>query len=116
MSQSWNNLIRYIKRKLGAPLNFLEYSDEDIIDIVKEDVLPELSQLIARPIWLPLYQTDVLPVDRNDPERAIMMFQIRIPENIQLVDIQECYFSRDSMGFLGIYRNMLAVLDPRDVV
>ena len=46
MSQSWNNILSYIKLGLGAPLNLLEFSDEELIQNLKEHVLPFFSQLL----------------------------------------------------------------------
>ena len=42
--QTWNSLLGYIKRNMGAKLNFLEMTEEEIIEGIKEDVLPEFSQ------------------------------------------------------------------------
>lgn len=112
--QSWNNLITYIKRKLGSPLNMLEYSDEDIMNIIKEDVLPAMSQYIGKPCWIRLEPSDRIESDDNNI--TYELYRINVPCDIVLVDVQEVYYHRDNMGVLGIYQNMLSVLDPRDTV
>lgn len=112
--QSWNNLITYIKRKLGVPLNLLELSDDDLINIIKEDVLPAMSQYIGKPCWIRLGVKDKVPCD--DSNLVYELYKIPIPCDIVLVDVQEVYYNRDNMGTLGIYQNMLSVLDPRDTV
>ena len=112
--QSWNNLISYVKRKLGTPLNLLEYSDDDIKKIIQEDVLPAMSQYIGKPCWIRLNPSDKIKTDEHD--LAYELYQIKVPDDIVLVDVQEVYYHRDNMGTLGIYQNMLAILDPRDTV
>lgn len=114
MAQSWNNLLDFIKLKLGAPLNLVEFTDDDIFRMIREHVLPAMSQYIGKPYWV--------PIDRSNLDGASTgsstyeTYIIPVPKDIILVDVQEVYYNRDSMGVLGIYQNMLAVLDPRDTV
>ena len=42
--QTWNNILNYIKRNTGAKLNLLEMTDDEIIEGLKEDVMPLFSQ------------------------------------------------------------------------
>jgi hypothetical protein len=44
--QTYANLLDYIKLNLGAKTSAFEFSDEDIIDIIKEHTLPEFSKYI----------------------------------------------------------------------
>lgn len=113
MAQNWNNLLTYIKRKLGVPINLFELTDDDIYDTIKEDVLPAMSQYIGKPFWVKIGREHLETTDNpNRPE----IYVIPVPENIILIDVQHVYYHRDNMGTLGIYQNMLAVLDPRDTV
>ena len=57
--QNWNNLIDYVKLNLGAPALSLEYSDEDMLKIIKDHVLPEFSR------YIPLYRYYMLTEDEN---------------------------------------------------
>ena len=117
MAQKWNNLIKFIKRKVGSPLNLLEFSDDDIKEIIIEDVLPAMSQYIGKPMWLRLGQADYISDSTLvDPNITFLMYKIPIPENTIIVDVQDVYWNRDNMGVMGIYQNMLAVMDPRDTV
>lgn len=113
MVQNWNNLLSYIKRKLGVPLNLLELTDDDIYNTILEDVLPPMSQYIGKPIWIKINDTNL---DPNNNSNQPNMYIIPYPDDIILIDIQYVYYHRDNMGVLGIYQNMLAVLDPRDTV
>lgn len=113
--QNWNNLIGYVKRKLGAPLNLIELSDNDIYESIIGGVLPAMSQYIGKPMWLRLGTEH--KVDPNESsEHTEYMYRIPIPQDSILIDVYDVYYSRDNMGVLGIYQNMLAVLDPRDTV
>lgn len=112
--QSWNNLITYVKRKLGVPLNLIEFTDDDIINMIREDVLPAMSQYIGKPCWIRLGVKD--KINSDDSDLTYELYRIDVPEHIVLVDVQDVYYNRDNMGTLGIYQNMLAVLDPRDTV
>lgn len=112
--QSWNNLITYVKRKLGVPLNLIEFTDDDLTRIIKEDVLPAMSQYIGKPCWIRLEDSD--KIESDDSNLTYELYKIPVPCDIVLVDVQEVYYHRDNMGVLGIYQNMLSVLDPRDTV
>lgn len=112
--QNWNNLITYVKRKLGAPLALIEYSDDDIMAVIVEDVLPAMSQYLGKPIWIRIGGRN--KINSEDSNITYELYKIPIPDDIILIDVQEVYFNRDNMGVLGIYQNMLAVLDPRDAV
>ncbi len=113
MAQNWNNLLSYIKRKLGVPTNLLELTDDDIYNTIVEDVLPPMSQYIGKPIWIKIDNNNLEPTTNpNQPN----MYLIPYPKDVILIDVQYVYYHRDNMGVLGIYQNMLAVLDPRDTV
>jgi len=105
--QNWNNVIRYVKRKLGAPLNFLELSDNDIKEIIVEDVLPAFSQYIGRPAWFHLGPQHVIGTDdvsTHDIDESTFVdatvtnyyiaerYKIPVPDNMSVVDVQELYW------------------------
>lgn len=46
---NWDNLLSYIKLNFGATVNAMEFSDEDLIEIISEHVLPEFSKFIPLP-------------------------------------------------------------------
>ncbi len=43
---NWDNLLSYIKLNFGATVNAMEFSDEDLIEIISEHVIPEFSKYI----------------------------------------------------------------------
>lgn len=114
--QNWNTLLKYIKRKVGAPLVHLEYSDNDIYEIVRDDVIPVISQFVGKPIWLEVSITDKLATTRDD-NNIIMpnTFQIPIPDNVILTEVHEVYYSDRQWGIMGSFRELIGVIDPRNI-
>jgi len=69
---NWTNLLSYIKLNLGASVNNLELSDDEIISIIQEHVLPEFSRYIPYEKYYLLYEND--HVIQYDP---FMIYQIK---------------------------------------
>lgn len=104
--QNWNNIVKYVKRKLGVPLNFLELSDADIKDIIVEDILPAFSQYIGTPLWFHLGPEHLIGTDDKSTEadegvivdvgkRNYYMserYKIPVPDGLHIVDVQELYW------------------------
>lgn len=112
MAQNWNTLLNYIKRKVGAPLNLLEFTDDDIYEIIKEDVIPALSQYIGKPLWLRLSSSNLATTTNAENQST---YTIPVPDNTILVDVLEVYYSNTSTTW-GTYGDIVGILDPRDVV
>lgn len=89
MSQNWNNLLGYIKRNLGAKLNLLELSDDEIIEGLKEDVISYFSQY--SPCKKGIY------INRDNKitglTKAPNAYRIPFPENEYVIDIFDVYAS-----------------------
>jgi len=114
-TQSWNNVTRYIKRKLGVPLNFLELSDDDIKEIITDDVLPAFSQYIGKPAWFRLGAQHLIGIKEATDQSASDLpaevfttyymaeeYRIPVPDNMAIVDIQEIYWPQYFSGGGGI--------------
>jgi len=97
--QNWNSLFRYIKSKLGSPINLLELSDKDIYDIVVEDVLPPLSQYIGQPLWIRLDKSN-LKANTVEGETLLTAerYIIPVPDDYVIVDVQEVYWNNVGIG------------------
>jgi len=113
--QNWNNIIRYVKRKLGVPLNFLELSDADIKEILVEDILPAFSQYLGRPAWFRIGPQHLIGLKEATDETEgdiegesfttyYMAEQYRIPTppDMHIVDVQEVYWPQYFTGGGGI--------------
>lgn len=117
MAQNWNGLIRYIKRKLGVPLNFLELSDHDIIEIIKDDVLPAFGQYLGTPVWFRIgpchliamkddaiepEHSDDIPGVENQTYYMSEEYRIPTPDHITIADVQEVFWPQYFSGSGGI--------------
>jgi len=91
--QTWNNVLNYIKINLGAPLNRLEISDDDIVKNLREQVLPFFSQYAPAKKFKAITNNNRLVGGDGDP-----LYQYKIPLDLDeyVIDILNVYFSRDS--------------------
>lgn len=109
MSQTWNNILGHIKRNLGAPVNFLEMSDEEIIEGIKEDVLPYFSQ----------YSPNIKYTQLDLSNRAysatsgqnIWTYLIKIPQGERLVDIFDVYFGSQADVIMSVFQEPTDIID-----
>lgn len=62
---NWDNLLSYIKLNFGATVNAMEFSDENLIEIISEHVLPEFSKYI--PLQKYYIMTEIENVVTNIP-------------------------------------------------
>jgi len=53
---NWDNLLSYIKLNLGSTVNNVEFSDEEIIGMIEEHVLPEFSRYIPLQRYYIMYE------------------------------------------------------------
>ena len=93
--QNWNNVLSYIKLMLGAPINLVEISDSDIIEFLKEHVLPVFSQYSPLKRWVYLGPEHMI-VDQKPGQPR---FRFKIPKEIDepIVDVLEVIFGPQSV-------------------
>ncbi len=108
--QNWNHLIKYIKQKMGVPTNLLELSDTDIIDYIKENVLPEISVYLHNDIYFRISDKD-----RDSTGIYENTYYIPVPDDIILVDVYEAYINTRNVS-IGQLTSAYLTLDPRDTV
>jgi len=69
---NWDNLLSYIKLNLGSTVNNVEFSDEEIIGMIEEHVLPEFSR------YVPLQRYYIMYEFRNIISRSpALVFQFK---------------------------------------
>jgi hypothetical protein len=61
---NWENLLSYIKLHLGSTVNNIELTDEEIIEIINEHVLPEFSRYVPLIRYYVMYEYENI-VSRN---------------------------------------------------
>lgn len=90
-AQSWNNVLSYIKLGLGAPLNLIEIPDSEIIEMLKEHVLPVFSQYSPLQKWAYVGPEHMIN-DKNIPGQPLYKFKIPKEIDEPIVDILEVIF------------------------
>ena len=55
---NWENLLSYIKLQLGSSVNNVEFSDEEIISMLSEHVLPEFSRYVPLIRYYVMYENE----------------------------------------------------------
>ena len=91
--QNWNNVLNYIKRNLGASVNLIELSDNDIISGLKEDVLPEFSQYIPHKEYCQILQYHQLPFQSG---YSRWRYTIPVPAETYIINIEDVYINNSS--------------------
>lgn len=105
--QTWNSLLGYIKRNTGAKLNFLEMSDEEIIEGIKEDVLPLFSQYTPHKKFVFITNSNLVTYGDGSGENQ---WVYRIPKEVsteRIIDIYEA-FSSESDVFIDEFGQYMA--------
>lgn len=95
MAQTWNLLLNYIKREMGANLNFLEMSDDEIVEGIKEDVVPYFSQFVPAKKMAAITPSNIVAF----PELyggTKWTFKIPKDDDEQIIDVVDAVPSRSS--------------------
>ena len=96
--QNWNNVLSYIKLNLGSPLNLIEMSDDEIIENLKEHVLPVFSQYCPLKKWLYIGPEHAINTT-GFPGQPQYVFKIPKPDDEPIVDILEVLFGPYSVKY-----------------
>jgi hypothetical protein len=94
--QTWTNLLNYFKRNMGAKLNLLEMSDEEIIEGIQEDVIPLFSQYSSNKKFCLITESNRIPftIDSGDTQ---WVYELPIDINEYVIDIFEIYIDTGSL-------------------
>lgn len=88
--QNWNNILNYIKRNLGAKLNLLEMSDEEILEGLQEDVMSYFSQYSPNQKYCTITENHRLPFVENSGDTQ-WRYLLPIKPNEYVIDIYDVY-------------------------
>lgn len=91
--QSWNDVLDFIKINLGVPFNKLELSDDDIVKLLRSQVLPFFSQFAPRKKFKSISENNIVALTDGQPQ-----FRYRIPLDNEeyIIDILNIYTSMES--------------------
>lgn len=91
--QTWNNLLDYIKLNFGASLNFLEFSDEQLIEYIKTQVIPYFSQYSGLKKYVIITEEHQLVTEVGAP------YRYKLPiENEPIYDVVDVYYDTTGDG------------------
>jgi hypothetical protein len=110
MAQNWNNIIQYVKINFGTKTSTLEITDDEFFEYFKEHSLPYFSQIIPKKAWITISKGDIVHMSNSYSNYT---YKLKIPEDIELIDINEIYFSR-TLG--SIISSGLHFINPVDSV
>jgi len=113
--QNYNNLLNYLKMRLGVPLNFLELTDDDIVNYLKDHILPEFSN------YVPYYmRTIVVPEGLVRFDFDDRTYVLNVPSNLQILSVGNVFYSttngRSDLEAELYQSTVTHSLDPRQYV
>jgi hypothetical protein len=114
MLQNWNNIISYIKYNLGMPFNLLELSDNDIIDYLKNQVLPEFSQHIPNKLFIKITPADQTVNDGRNITYHQYEYKLNIPDDVYVIGVENVFWNQAAPFTENSWNTIF--IDPTDVV
>ena len=84
MVQSWEDIIRTVKRRLGAILQIVGVDDEFITEVIKEESFSQIAKYYPKQIyWSINTNTDRSPIANQ--------FYLRLPDQMEIIGIADVY-------------------------
>lgn len=93
--QTWTNLLNYFKRNLGTKLNLLEMDDDEIMEGIKDDVIPLFSQYSPNKKYCIINSANLLPFVNGSGDTQFK-YQIPATPEEYIIDIYDVYVNRGS--------------------
>jgi hypothetical protein len=90
MPQNWNNVLQYVKANFGTKTSALEITDDEFFEYFQNHSLPYFSQIIPNRAWTIIKKSDSVNLPNNHNNYT---YKLKIPDDIELIDINEVYFS-----------------------
>lgn len=93
----WNDILKYIKNRLALPSAFIEKSDSEIIDYLKENTLREFS------VYFPDVGRTIVYVksEKHKHPKVSNWFYFFDDENLEILSIKQCYFEFGDLAAIG---------------
>ena len=108
--QNWNNLLDFIKTKLGANSNLLEISDEQIIKEIKNHCLYEFSQYCPFKKRVKITSANKIVSDVGEQS---FVYRIPVSDDEPIIDISEIVVSDGSSS--AAYDSISAIQDANNI-
>lgn len=94
--QTWTDVLKFIKINLGVPLNNLELSDDELVENLKDQVLPVFSQFAPRKSFKAITSSNIIYRQNQDGHP---LYQYRIPKetNEYIIDVLNVYHTQNRL-------------------
>jgi len=89
-------VLNFVKTRLGYPNLPLEFNDDQILDYIRMNTIPEFSKYIP--------DVHEVPLDTSDPRSQTEIdnvFKFYDPDDLTIIDIVEVYFSMAEWAIVG---------------
>jgi len=90
-------VLKYVKRNLGFPFMHLEWSDEEILDYIKEDTIRDWSYYVPDVKKMSLN----LAAESNKVPGRTNEFYLNEPEGREILNVVDLYFDQGQLYALG---------------
>jgi hypothetical protein len=90
-------VLKFVKRNLGFPFMHLEWSDEDILDFIKEDTIRDWSYYVPDVKKMSLN----LKAEANKVPGRVNEFYLNEPEGREILNVVDLYFDQGQLYALG---------------
>lgn len=92
MGQSWNNILHYVKMRLGSPPAMLEITDDELHDYFMQHTLQKMSEEFAMVKWVTVTIDDKFYDASIEKGAAHAAHAVRMPlDSINVESIHEVY-------------------------
>jgi hypothetical protein len=92
-----SRVLNYIKRNLGFPFMHLEWSDEEILEYIKEEIIREWSYYVPDVKKMSLN----FQLDANKVPGRVNEFYLNEPDGREILNVVEIYFDQGNLYALG---------------
>jgi len=95
MAQTWNDVLDFIKLKLGAKINLVELSDEELKKNISQQVLPYFSQYSPKKKFVSINSNNLIPQVKDKPR---FMYKLPVKDDDYIIDILDAYVTSSDVG------------------
>ncbi len=111
MAQTWNDVLDFIKLKLGAKINLVELSDEELKKNISQQVLPYFSQYSPKKKFVSINSNNLIPQVKDKPR---FMYKLPVKDDDYIIDILDAYVTSSDLGINNSFIDAIKSLGIRN--
>ncbi len=89
--QNWNDVLEYIKINLGGQINLIEIKDDDIVEMLKNQVLTYFSQFTPDKKYLMVNSQNLINSVGDNRGQPRFRYNLPVSDDEYIVDIFDAY-------------------------